>query len=51
MMKVINMLLFSLVLSGCSSPPPPVPVEWDKPGQSVNTAMARQPGYHSFSGG
>lgn len=39
MMKVINMLLFSLVLSGCSSPPPPVPVEWDKPGQSVNTGL------------
>lgn len=39
MMKVINMLLFSLVLSGCSSPPPPVPVEWDKPGLSVNTGL------------
>ena len=39
MMKVINMLLFSLVLSGCSSSPPPVPVEWDKPGQSVNTGL------------
>ena len=39
MMKVINMLLFSLVLSGCSSPPPPVPVEWNKPGQSVNTGL------------
>lgn len=39
MMKVINMLLFSLVLSGCSSSPPPVTVEWDKPGQSVNTGL------------
>ncbi|HFP9448439.1 TPA: cag pathogenicity island Cag12 family protein [Raoultella ornithinolytica] len=39
MMKVINMLLFSLVFSGCSSPPPPVTVEWDKPGQSVNTGL------------
>ncbi|MCA6938448.1 cag pathogenicity island Cag12 family protein [Pectobacterium versatile] len=39
MMKVINMLLFSLALSGCSSPPLPVPVEWDKPGQSVNTGL------------
>lgn len=41
MMKVINMLLFSLVLSGCSSPPPPVPVEWDEPGQSVNTGLPK----------
>ncbi|HBM2948652.1 TPA: Cag pathogenicity island protein Cag12 [Klebsiella michiganensis] len=39
MMKVIAMLLFSLVLSGCSSPPPPMPVEWDKPGQSVKTGL------------
>ena len=39
MMKVINMLLFSLALSGCSSPPPQVPVEWDKTGQSVNTGL------------
>ncbi|MBR7599542.1 cag pathogenicity island Cag12 family protein [Klebsiella variicola] len=39
MMKVINLLLLSLLLSGCSSPPPPVTVEWDKPGQSVNTGL------------
>ncbi|EOW6430982.1 cag pathogenicity island Cag12 family protein [Cronobacter turicensis] len=39
MIKVIKMLLFSLVLSGCASPPPPVPVEWNKPGQSVNTGL------------
>lgn len=39
MMKVIHILLFLLVISGCSSPPLPVPVEWDKPGQSVNIGL------------
>ncbi|MDQ2230886.1 cag pathogenicity island Cag12 family protein [Citrobacter portucalensis] len=38
MMKRINILLFLLVLSGCSSPPP-VAVEWDNQGQSVNVGL------------
>lgn len=42
MMKVINMLLFSLALPGCSSLPLPVPVEWDKPGHSVNTGLPQR---------
>lgn len=39
MIKVIHILSFLILLSGCSSPPPPVPVEWEKPSRSVNTGL------------
>jgi len=28
-----------MLISGCSSPPPPEPVEWDKETQATNTAL------------
>lgn len=40
-MKTINILLFLMMLTGCSSPPAPVSVEWDKSGESVNINLSQ----------
>lgn len=40
-MKTINILLFLMMLTGCSSPPAPVSVEWDKSGESVNINLTQ----------
>ncbi|EAQ6188074.1 Cag pathogenicity island protein Cag12 [Salmonella enterica] len=39
MINVKHTIFITLLLCGCSSPPPPVPVEWEKPGNSVNSTM------------
>ncbi|EEB2532074.1 Cag pathogenicity island protein Cag12 [Salmonella enterica] len=39
MINVKHTIFITSLLCGCSSPPPPVPVEWDKPSTSVNITM------------
>lgn len=39
MISVKHTIFITSLLCGCSSPPPPVPVEWDKPANSVNSTM------------
>lgn len=39
MINVKHTIFITLLLCGCSSLPPPVPVEWEKPGNSVNSTM------------
>lgn len=38
-MKLIKLILVSGVLVGCSSPPPPTPVDWDKAPAAMNGAI------------
>lgn len=39
MINVKHTIFIASLLCGCSSPPPPVPVEWNKPADSVNSKM------------
>lgn len=39
MMKMIRIALLAAIATGCSSPPPPVPVEWDKPAEQLNASL------------
>ncbi|EKY2038139.1 cag pathogenicity island Cag12 family protein [Cronobacter sakazakii] len=39
MINVKHTIFITSLLCGCSSPPPPVPVEWDKSANSVNSTM------------
>ncbi|EMC4380599.1 Cag pathogenicity island protein Cag12, partial [Cronobacter sakazakii] len=39
MINVKHTIFITSLLCGCSSPPPPVPVEWEKPANPVNSTM------------
>lgn len=36
---MIRIALLAAIATGCSSPPPPVPVEWDKPAKPLNASL------------
>ncbi|ASG19360.1 cag pathogenicity island Cag12 family protein [Salmonella enterica] len=39
MIKKIKVIMLAAIVTGCSSPPPPVPVEWDKAADPLNTSL------------
>ncbi|ENP7393691.1 Cag pathogenicity island protein Cag12 [Salmonella enterica] len=39
MIKQIKVIMLTVIVTGCSSPPPPVPVEWDKAAEPLNTSL------------
>ncbi|EKT0033581.1 Cag pathogenicity island protein Cag12 [Salmonella enterica] len=39
MIKVAKLALLAALITGCSSPPPPVPVEWDEPARPLNSRI------------
>ncbi|EBA4960435.1 cag pathogenicity island Cag12 family protein [Salmonella enterica] len=39
MIRIVKLLLLIAIITGCSSPPPPAPVEWDEPAQPLNNRM------------
>lgn len=39
MIKQIKVIMLAAIVTGCSSPPPPVPVEWDKAAAPLNTSL------------
>ena len=38
-MKNLSAIVLVLLLAGCSSPPPPIPVEWEKPAAPMNGTL------------
>lgn len=41
MIKILYLTALATLLIGCSSPPEPLPVEWDKPAAQINTGLPR----------
>ncbi|EAY7303712.1 hypothetical protein AB295_22215 [Salmonella enterica] len=41
MTKKLFITVLTVLVAGCSSPPEPLPLEWDKPAQQVNTRLPR----------
>ncbi|MGF5107550.1 hypothetical protein ACQE56_03410, partial [Klebsiella pneumoniae] len=39
MIKQIKVIMLAAIVTGCSSPPPPVPVDWDKAAAPLNTSL------------
>lgn len=39
MTKKLKIIMLTAIVTGCSSPPPPVPVEWDKAANPLNTSL------------
>ncbi|WP_446906759.1 cag pathogenicity island Cag12 family protein [Klebsiella pneumoniae] len=39
MIKQIKVIMLAAIVTGCSSPPPPVPVAWDKAAEPLNTRL------------
>ncbi|UMX84516.1 cag pathogenicity island Cag12 family protein [Klebsiella pneumoniae] len=39
MIKKLKVIMLAAIVTGCSSPPPPVPVEWDKAAEPLNTSL------------
>nr|WP_283797782.1 hypothetical protein [Klebsiella pneumoniae] len=39
MSKQIKVIMLAAIVTGCSSPPPPVPVDWDKAAAPLNTSL------------
>ncbi|HIB1616934.1 TPA: cag pathogenicity island Cag12 family protein [Salmonella enterica subsp. enterica serovar Muenchen] len=39
MIKPAKVILLAAIVTGCSSPPPPVPVEWNKAPEPLNTTL------------
>ncbi len=39
MIKKLKVIMLAAIVTGCSSPPPPVPVEWDKAADPLNTSL------------
>ncbi|MDR8449628.1 Cag pathogenicity island protein Cag12, partial [Acinetobacter baumannii] len=39
MIKQIKVIMLAAIVTGCSSPPPPVPVDWDKAPAPLNTSL------------
>ncbi|ENQ6875311.1 Cag pathogenicity island protein Cag12 [Salmonella enterica] len=39
MIKALKVSLLAFVIAGCSSPPPPTPVEWDKKDNAMNSTL------------
>ena len=39
MIKKLKVIMLAAIVTGCSSPPPPVPVEWDKAAAPLNTSL------------
>lgn len=39
--KFLCLSALAALLAGCSSPPEPIPVEWDKPAVNMNTGLPR----------
>ncbi|EJM3421877.1 Cag pathogenicity island protein Cag12 [Salmonella enterica] len=39
MTKKLLITALVVMISGCSSPPEPLPVRWDKPAQQINTTL------------
>lgn len=37
--KPLSIIVLTAIISGCSSPPPPVPVDWAKPATSMNESI------------
>ena len=39
MTNKMTVIILAAIVTGCSSPPPPVPVEWDKAAEPLNTRL------------
>lgn len=39
MTNKMTVIILAAIVTGCSSPPPPVPVEWDKAAVPLNTRL------------
>lgn len=39
MIKKLKVIMLAAIVTGCSSPPPPVPVKWDKTAAPLNTRL------------
>ncbi|GCZ01993.1 hypothetical protein HmCmsJML134_04324 [Escherichia coli] len=39
MTNKMTVIILAAIVTGCSSPPPPVPVEWDKAAAPLNTRL------------
>ncbi|HFQ6874732.1 TPA: cag pathogenicity island Cag12 family protein [Klebsiella pneumoniae] len=39
MTNIMTVIILAAIITGCSSPPPPVPVAWDKAAEPLNTRL------------
>lgn len=39
MTNKMTVIILAAIITGCSSPPPPVPVAWDKAAEPLNTRL------------